>query len=284
MLSNDLIGFHTESQAINFLETAKKNGAKINYNKKSDILGIVEYNNHKTQIIALPLGIDFDGLNKKAQSKEIIGRAKDLKKDYSANRLLVAVDRLDYTKGITQRLQAIDRFLEKFPEYKEEITLIQRIAPSRVNIPEYEDMANEIDRTIGDINGRHQTADWQPIIYYKGSVPQNELLPYFLAADAALITPLIDGLNLVSKEYIAIRENGQLILSEFAGAANQLKGAILTNPYDIEATAKAIAKAINSKEKVKKARYQQMYNIVKEQDINWWRDKFLETWNGIYEK
>ena len=284
LLSNDLIGFHTESQAINFLETAKKNGAKINYNKNSNVLGIVEFNNHKTQIAALPLGIDFAGLNKKSQSKEIIGRAKDLKKDYSASRLLVAVDRLDYTKGITQRLQAVDKFLEKFPEYKEEITLIQRIAPSRVDIPEYEDMEDEIDRTIGDINGRYQTADWQPIVYYKGSVPQDELLPYFLAADAALITPLIDGLNLVSKEYIAIKENGQLILSEFAGAANQLKGAILTNPYDIEATAKAIAKAINPNDKVKKARYQQMYKIVKNQDINWWRDKFLKTWNDIYEK
>ncbi len=145
-------------------------------------------------------------------------------------------------------------------------------------------MENEIDRTIGDINGRYQTADWQPIVYYKGAVPQDELLPYFLAADAALITPLIDGLNLVSKEYIAVKENGQLILSEFAGAANQLEGAVLTNPYDIDATAEAIAKAISSKEKVKEARYQQMSKIAKNQDINWWRDKFLKIWNDIYEK
>ena len=284
LLSNDLIGFHTEQQAINFMETARKNGSDIKYEEESDLVGFVKQNNHKTRIVALPLGIDFTGLNKKAQSKEIIGKARDLKKYYSANRLLVAVDRLDYTKGIIQRLQAIDRLLEKHPEYKEEITLVQRIAPSRVHISEYEEMENEIDRTIGDINGRYQTADWQPIVYYKGAVPQDELLPYFLAADAALITPLIDGLNLVSKEYIAVKENGQLILSEFAGAANQLEGAILTNPYDIDATAEAIAKAISSKEKVKEARYQQMSKIAKNQDINWWRDKFLKIWNDIYEQ
>lgn len=283
LLSNDLIGFHTESQAINFLETARKNGAKINYNSQADISGIVEYNDHKTRVIALPLGIDFARLHKKAQSKEIKGKAEDLKKYYSANRLLVAVDRLDYTKGITQRLEAIDRLLEKYPEYKEEITLIQRIAPSRVHIEEYEEMEDEIDRTIGDINGRYQTADWQPIVYYKGAVPQDELFPYFLAADAALITPLIDGLNLVSKEYIAVKENGQLILSEFAGAADQLEGAILTNPYDIDATAEAIAKAISSKEKVKKARYDQMSKIIKNKDINWWRDNFLKNWKDLYE-
>ncbi|MFW5789751.1 MAG: alpha,alpha-trehalose-phosphate synthase (UDP-forming) [Bacillota bacterium] len=283
LLSNDLIGFHTENQAVNFLETARKNGAEINYNNKSGILGTVEYNNHKTQVIALPLGIDFNRLNKKSQTKEIINRAKDLKKYYSASRLLVAVDRLDYTKGIIQRLKAIDRLLEKHSEYKEEITLIQRIAPSRVHINEYKEMENQIDRTIGDINGRYQTADWQPIVYYKGAVPQNELLPYYLAADAALITPLIDGLNLVSKEYIAVRENGQLILSEFAGAANQLEGAILTNPYDIDATAEAIYKAIGSKEKVRKARYEQMRKIVQEEDINWWRNNFLKIWNEIYE-
>ena len=284
LLAADLIGFHTKNQAKNFIETARKNGAEVNYNNKSDFIGVIDYNNHKTQVIALPLGIDFNGLNQKAKSKEVKGKAEDLKKYYSANRLLVAVDRLDYTKGITQRLQAIDKLLEKYPEYKEEITLIQRIAPSRVHIPEYEEMENEIDRTIGDINGRYQTADWQPIVYYKGSVPQDELLPYFLAADAALITPLIDGLNLVAKEYIAVKENGQLILSDFAGSANQLEGPIFTNPYDIDATAQAIAKAISSKEKVKEARYQQMLKIVKSQDINWWRDKFLKTWNGIYEK
>ena len=284
LLANDLIGFHTESQAINFLETARKNGAEIDCNDQSNTIGTVKYNNHKTQVIALPLGVDFAGLNKKAQSKKIKGKAEDLKKYYSVNRLLVAVDRLDYTKGIIQRLQAIDKLLEKYPEYKEEITLIQRVAPSRGHINEYKEMENEIDRTIGDINGRYQTADWQPIVYYKGSVPQDELLPYFLAADAALITPLIDGLNLVSKEYIAVKENGQLILSEFAGAATQLEGAILTNPYDIEATAEAIAKAISSKEKVKQARHDQMRAIVQNQDINWWRDKFLKIWNEIYEK
>lgn len=284
LLSNDLIGFHTENQAVNFLETARKNGAEIEYNDHAHILGIIKYNNHKTQVIALPLGIDFDGLNKKAQSKEIKGKAEDLKKYYSANRLLVAIDRLDYTKGIIQRLKAIDKLLEKYPEYKGEITLIQRIAPSRLHINEYREMEDEIDRTIGDINGRYQTANWQPIVYYKGAVPQAELLPYFLAADAALITPLIDGLNLVSKEYIAVKENGQLILSEFAGVARQLEGAILTNPYDIDATAEAIAKAIGSKEKVKQARYEQIYKIVQNKDINWWRDKFLKIWNEIYEE
>ncbi|MGM0419791.1 MAG: alpha,alpha-trehalose-phosphate synthase (UDP-forming) [Bacillota bacterium] len=289
LLANDIIGFHTDRHARNFIDSTRYNSANVKYEKPREennddhLIGIIEDNGHETRVIALPLGIDFQGLKEQAESLEIKQRAKNIKANHSATRLLVGVDRLDYTKGILERLKAIDKLLELHPEYIGEITLLQRIAPSRIHIEAYEEMEAEIDRAVGDINGRYQQEGWQPIVYFKGGVPQKELLPYFLAADAALITPLIDGLNLVSKEFLAINEGGQIILSEFAGAASQLDGAYLTNPYNIEETAMTIAQALGAGPVEKKERYEANAEIAQKQDIEWWRDHFFKEWEKCYE-
>jgi len=143
-------------------------------------------------------------------------------------------------------------------------------------------MAEEINRIIGEINGYYQRDQWMPIKSFHQSVPQENLLPYYRAADIALITPLIDGMNLVAKEYIAAQDNGVLILSRFAGAATELKEAILVNPYDIEEMAEAIHLALVMPEEEKQKRLKRLKSRIRQKDINWWRGKCLEEWKKLY--
>ncbi len=280
LLANDLIGFHTESYVENFLKTAAQNGFKVD--KKEQIVKPQDPNSQPTKVISNPLGIDYDYFASAAQREELKKQAKQLRQDFNANHLIIGIDRLDYSKGILSRLEAIDRLFEKYPQYRGEVSLIQRICPSRTNIPEYKEMRRKIDRAIGDINGRHNVGGWEPIRYFKQALPQEKLIPYYLAADSALITPLVDGLNLVAKEYLACREKGQLILSEFAGVKEQLPGAEVVNPHNIDQVAEAIRQIIEMTEKEKKQRYSRMIKAVKNQDLDWWRDTFLKEWRNCY--
>ncbi len=278
LLGNDLLGFHNTSYLNNFLQTALCRGAEVDWEEN-----LVHYHGHTTRLTAIPLGIDYEYFSSLAEKKEIREEAARIR-DYSdVEYLLIGVDRLDYTKGIVPRLRAIEKLLDFYPQYREKLTLIQRVAPSRTGIPEYQEMRERIDRTVGEINGRFQTGPWEPICYFWGSLPQRELVPYYLAADAAFITPLIDGLNLVSKEYLASRKNGQLILSEFAGVSEQLDDAFLVNPYYIEEVAETLHKALQEGKEAKKQRYDKLNKTIASQDIDWWREKFLQRWENCYE-
>lgn len=190
---------------------------------------------------------------------------------------------MDYTKGIEERLKGIDRFFEKYPEYQTEATFVQRVAPSRMGIEEYQQMKERIEKKVAEINGKYQKDQWVPVKYFYGSVPQAELLPYYKAADLALITALIDGMNLVAKEYLAVQDLGVLLLSEFAGAAEYLDSALKVNPYNTEALADSIYQGLEMSETEKEKRLQQAKADLKEYDINWWRDYFLKKWVESYE-
>jgi trehalose 6-phosphate synthase/phosphatase len=276
LLASDFIAFHTPHLVDNFLTCAARNGARINRRNRTIIL-----NNHQTRVTAIPLGVDYSGLTG-ITDKGVSQEAARLKEIYQAEKIIFGVDRLDYTKGILQRLQAIKCFFEKYPEYIGKVTLIQRLSPSRTEVKEYQDMAEEINRIIGEINGYYQRDQWMPIKSFHQSVPQENLLPYYRAADIALITPLIDGMNLVAKEYIAAQDNGVLILSRFAGAATELKEAILVNPYDIEEMAEAIHLALVMPEEEKQKRLKRLKSRIRQKDINWWRGKCLEEWKKLY--
>ncbi|MFW6022877.1 MAG: alpha,alpha-trehalose-phosphate synthase (UDP-forming) [Halanaerobiaceae bacterium] len=278
VLASDFIGFHTPHLVNNFITCAHKLGAKVDRDK-----GIVTYKGHKTYATAIPLGVDFESLSSYKEKCDIEKNCRDIKQHYKAEKLIFGVDRLDYTKGILERLLAMERLFHKYPEHKGKVTLVQRIAPSRTQVEEYIKMREEINRKISEINGRFQKDYWVPIKYFHGSVPQEELLPYFNAADIGLITPLIDGMNLVSKEYLAVKENGLLILSEFAGAAATLKEALIVNPYNIEEVADTLDKAIKMSDNEVEARYKKLKNRIQKYDINWWRDVFLKKWLEIYE-
>lgn len=278
MLASDFLAFHTDLFVYNFLSCAEKIGAEVDFSKRE-----VYYQGSKTKVESVPLGIDYQKFNNLSEDEDYLKKADEIKKSYAADNLIFAVDRLDYTKGIGERLKGIDRFFEKYPEYQSEVTFVQRIAPSRTGIAEYQEMKERIERKIAEINGKYQKDQWVPVKYFYASVPQKELLPYYKAADLALITALIDGMNLVAKEYLAVQDSGVLLLSEFAGAAEYLDSALKVNPYNTEALADSIYQGLEMSESEKQERLKEAQLDLKNYDINWWRDYFLKKWIDSYE-
>ncbi|MFQ5888411.1 MAG: trehalose-6-phosphate synthase, partial [Candidatus Hydrothermarchaeales archaeon] len=240
LLCNDLIGFHTQRYVKNFKVCAEKEfDASVN----NDMITVGD---HDTTIKAFPLGIDYKKFNSASSSKKTGATAKMLRSKLHAETLILGVDRLDYTKGILDRLVAFWRFLEKYPKYREKVVFVQIATPSRTKVKEYRLLKREVDEMVGRINGKFQRLDWVPIRYFYRSVTPERLIAYYKAADIAFVTPLIDGMNLVAKEYMASKdaEDGVLILSEFAGAAEEMTEALLINPHDTEGVVRTIKKAL----------------------------------------
>ena len=194
---------------------------------------------------------------------------------------MLGIDRLDYTKGISLRLQAFEHLLERRPEMRGRVSLLQVVVPSREDIPQYHRMKTEIEQLVGRINGAFaRPGGWVPVWYEYRSLSRLELLAYYRAADIALITPLKDGMNLVAKEYCAcsIEEECVLILSEFAGAAAQLqRGALLVNPHDMEGVADAIYHAYTMSDEERRNRMRRLRRGIRECDIFWWVDTYLQA-------
>ncbi len=195
--------------------------------------------------------------------------------------MILGIDRLDYTKGIPNRLKAFEQALRRYPELQTRVTLVQVVVPSREDIPMYHELRTEIERLVGHINGSFTRAGgWVPIHYLFRALSKTELLSFYRTADIALVTPLKDGMNLVGKEFCAcsIDEKGVLILSEFAGAAAQLQnGALIVNPYDIEGMAEAIYEAYRMEPDERMNRMRRMRRSIAKQNIFWWVDSFLKA-------
>jgi trehalose 6-phosphate synthase len=193
---------------------------------------------------------------------------------------MLGSDRLDYSKGIPERLRAFRDALDRYPELRGRVVLIQIVVPSRVEIPRYHEFKGRIDRLVGDINCRFSTSTWIPVQYHFRGLDREELLAHYRACDIAFITPLKDGMNLVAKEYCACRsdENGTLILSQFAGAAEQLKhGALLVNPYDVEQMADTIVNAFRMTPAERAARMKRMRRMIRKENVFSWVDSFLKA-------
>jgi len=270
MMGSDFIGFHTSWLVHNFLDTVFKLGGAANRGENVARMG-----SGKSVVKAVPLGIDTDFFSKTEEQKK---KADQLKEDFCCSTLVLSVDRLDYTKGIDRRLEAIKAFFDEYPQYRGEVSFIERISPSRSKVKEYREMREKIEQLISQINGELRGETWVPIRYFYQHLPQEELIPYYIAADIGLLTPLIDGMNLVAKEYVATREKGMLILSEFAGAAETLTEAIQVNPYNPDAVADALHQAINTSEEIQKEKFSKMRVKLNQMDIHWWRDRFLDEW------
>jgi trehalose-6-phosphate synthase len=189
----------------------------------------------------------------------------------------VGVDRVDYTKGIPERFQAIERFLEKYPKYQGKFTFVQIGAPSRTHIKRYHDLLAEVEAEAERINWRFQTGKWKPIVFLKRQHSHEEIERYYRAADLCLVTSLHDGMNLVAKEFLATRhdERGVLILSQFTGAARELRDALLVNPYDIEQTAEAIRAAVEMDPEEKQMRMHRMRKVIREHNIYHWAGSLI---------
>jgi trehalose 6-phosphate synthase len=278
LLEYDLVGFQTLRDRRNFVHCLRSLVHEVSVRGSGQVL-TAEIGGREVRIGSFPISIDYEAFVRKATAPEVEARTTALRRALPDRQLLLGVDRLDYTKAIPARLQAFANALQRYPDLRERVTLIQVVVPSRAQIPQYHELKTRIESLVGEINGEFtRPGGWVPIHYVYRSLPETELLAYYRAAEIALVTPLKDGMNLVAKEYVAcsIEEDCVLVLSEFAGAAAQLQeGALLVNPYDIEGTADAIHAAYHMPNKERRIRMRRMRRSIRENDIYRWVDSFL---------
>ena len=279
MLDYDIIGFQTLRDRRNFIQCLRTFVDDISIEGKGQVLNVTA-GERSIRIGYFPISIDYNEFAHMAGTREVADAAWYIHEDIPKGKIVLGVDRLDYTKGIPYRLKAFESLLEKHPELHRKITLLQIVVPSRRNIPMYEDLKIKIERMVGEINGRFTRSGWVPIHYIFRSLERPELLAYYRTAEIALITPLKDGMNLVAKEYCAsnTEQSGVLILSEFAGAAPQMRrGAILVNPYNIEEVSDAIFDAWSMDLRERRARMKKLQSSVAKNDIYRWVNSFLNA-------
>jgi trehalose 6-phosphate synthase len=229
---------------------------------------------------AFPIGIDVDEFAALTHGKDAREMFDSMKDEYSRRRLLLGVERLDYSKGLPQRLRAFRQLLQQYPENLNSATLIQIASPSREALDTYSGLRQELESLCGSINGDYGELDWMPVRYIHRNVARKRLPGLYRAASVALVTPLRDGMNLVAKEFIAAQDPGDpgvLVLSRFAGAAEQLKEALLVNPYDTHGTAESIQIALQMPLSERQKRHQKLLERIRQQDVHWWRKAFLKT-------
>jgi trehalose 6-phosphate synthase/phosphatase len=285
MLHYDLLGFQTLRDRRNFVHTARELIPEL----EADIhrrYTLLQHGKRQVKVAHFPISIDFDEFNDLAQSKEVADAAWYLHEHYGDRQLILGIDRLDYTKGIPERFLAFERALEKYPELRRQVSLIQVVVPSRTLVAEYQNLREILDGLAGRINSRFSEQGWVPIHYFFRSLDRVQLLGHYRASEIALVSPLRDGMNLVAKEYCAssVDGNGVLILSEFAGAADQLgKGALLVNPYDLDGTADAIHQAFTMPLEERRRRLKWLRTEIRRSNVYRWVEWFLaEVENGHF--
>jgi trehalose 6-phosphate synthase len=279
LLQFDLLGFQTRRDVRNFLQCVRRVMPDAKVLSRSDT-HTIQFENRTIRVGHFPIGIDFESFEDGAKSEAVAQRSQQLRASFPDCQLMLGSDRLDYSKGIPERLRAFRDAIERYPEMRSRIVLIQIVVPSRVEIPRYHEFKGRIDRLVGDINGRFSTSTWIPVQYHFRGLDREELLAHYRACDIAFITPLKDGMNLVAKEYCACRtdENGALILSQFAGAAEQLKTeALLVNPYDVEQMADTIVNAFRMTSADRGARMKRMRRMIRKENVFCWVDSFLRV-------
>lgn len=273
MLGCDLIGFHVQNHCNNFLDTANR---LIECRVDTEKFSIVS-RNKETLVRSFPISVN--GFFSREPAKPDTEEIQKIKREWDLQGKIVGVgvERIDYTKGIIERILAIDRFLEKFPEYRKKFVFIQIAAPSRTHIKRYHDLIAEIDGLIEKKNWKYSEGNWQPIIYLKRHFSSEEIKPYYAAADFCVVSSLHDGMNLVAKEYVATRHDcmGALILSKFTGAARELTDAVLINPYSIEEFADAIKYTIDMPLDEKRKRMEKMRKNVAENNVYRWAGNII---------
>lgn len=273
MLGSDVIGFHIPSYAHNFLACVERFlHLPVDHQR-----GVVTLPTREVRVVAWPIGTDAEGFEALARAQDVQLRAGRLRRQLGSAHMILGVDRLDYTKGILERLHGFERFLEQSPAFRRRVTFVQIAVPSRERVDEYRRMKREIEESVGRISGRFTSEGWVPVRYLYRSVPPLELAAHYVAADLALVTPLRDGMNLVAKEYVASRiyDDGMLMLSEFAGAAEGLPEAVRVNPYNIDDVAAQIRAALTMPREESGERMRRMRARVKQEDIGWWLRGFL---------
>ncbi len=274
MLSYDLIGFQTEDDQQNFEEYLQfELGLTV-------VDGTVASSSGMTHLATFPIGIDVDEFASRATKAAGRPEVARLRGTLQGAKLVLGVDRLDYSKGLANRMRAFERMLEIEPQWKRNVSLLQVAVPTRGNIRAYRELKSELAALVGEVNGRHGEVDWLPIRYLNKAFSQLTLAGFYRVAHVGLVTPLHDGMNLVAKEYVAAQnpfDPGVLVLSAFAGAAKQLDAALLVNPHDIDGMARQIALALGMRVEERRERWHAMVRKLRASSVQNWFSEFLHT-------
>ncbi|MGW8311841.1 MAG: alpha,alpha-trehalose-phosphate synthase (UDP-forming) [Desulfuromonadales bacterium] len=278
MLAYDLIGFQTLRDHRNFVHcvTSLMKGVVVTSRHRNHTF--LRYEDRLIKVGHFPISIDFRDFAERAATDAVSEAAWYLHENYEKRQLMLGIDRLDYTKGMPERFLAFERALEKYPEMRQKVSMLQVVVPSRTMVPDYIDLKGQLEQLSGRINGRFSEHGWVPLHYHYRSLDPVQLLAHYRTAEIALITPLRDGMNLVAKEYCAcsIDNRGVLVLSKFAGAADQLgRHALLVNPYDIEKTADAVYQAFSMTDDERQRRMSLLRAQIKRNDVHRWLETFL---------
>ena len=274
MFAYDLVGFQAEADLQHFAGYVESEAHAQPLDE-----GRWRAFGRTVQAGAFPIGIDVAEFATLTAAREATDMYERMKQEYSRRKLLVGVDRLDYSKGLPQRMRAFRELLQRHPETRNSATLIQIASPSREDVSAYTDILHELESLCGSINGNFGELDWMPVRYIHRTVARAKLPGLYRAARVALVTPLRDGMNLVAKEFVASQDPadpGVLVLSRFAGAAEQMREALLVNPYDAEGTAAAILLALQMPVEERRNRYERLMETMRRHDVHWWCDCFLQ--------
>ena len=280
LLGSDLIGLHTSEYMRHFLSTVYRVMGHESY------LGIIDLGTRIVQVDTFPMGIDYAKFHNTGENKQVQKYIKEFKDQFGDKKLVLSVDRLDYSKGILQRLKAFDQLLSENVKFKEHVSLIMVVVPSRDDILDYHKLKEEIDQWVGEINGRHSTINWMPINYYYRGFPFEQLAAMYHIADVALLTPFRDGMNLVAKEYVACKTDhkGVLILSEMAGTAAELPQALIINPNNVNEIVLALKQAMVMPEAEQAERLQEMQCNLKRRTVQYWANKFIRQLSSVHKE
>ena len=279
MLGADLLGFHTYDYERHFLSSVRRIlRLEVHFNE-------ISFHNRLVKVDSFPMGIDYDkyhnaAVEHKNSSKEksdLLKRLEEHKMD--GKKLILSIDRMDYTKGIPKRIKAFEYFLDTYPEYKEKVRLVMLTVPSRSNVPQYQKLKRETDELVGRVNGKFATVSWTPIWYFYRSVPFDSIIDLYVSSDVALITPIRDGMNLVAKEYVATRTDlsGVLILSEMVGASQEMNEALLINPNNFEDFASNLKRALTMPLSEQQNRMKFIQKRLKRYTVEKWAEEFLKS-------
>jgi trehalose 6-phosphate synthase len=274
MLAYDLIGFQTDEDRENFKDYVKH---EIGLNAADDM---VISRHGKSRLATFPIGINVDDFAARAAKAAARPDVSRLRQSLQSSKLVLGVDRLDYSKGIANRIRALDRMLLAQPGMKRQVSLLQIAVPTRGQIEAYRQLKTELATLVGEVNGRHAEVDWMPIRYLNKGFAQSTLAGFYRTAQVGLVTPLQDGMNLVAKEYVAAQnpsDPGVLVLSEFAGAARELDAAILVNPHDIDGMAQKISMALGMPLEARRERWLAMIDKLKSTSVQVWFSDFVRA-------
>jgi len=270
LLSYDLLGFQIRYFCNNFFE-AVSNEMEAKINKENQL---VVYKGHTSLVKGYPISVDSEGINKTSRGEEVEEIARSLKEEFDLTdyKVIIGLDRIDYTKGIAERIRAIDSLLDLHPELKEKIIFIQMGEISRIHLSQYKQLNEKVNALVEDVNFKHSQNHWKPIIFVRRHLDFKEVLAFYKIADVCIVSSLHDGMNLVAKEFISAKtdEKGMLVLSKFTGASRELKEALLVNPYHIEELSKAVFQALSMSEGERRRRMRKLRQVINRNDIWKW--------------